>query len=62
MKSFIGLGLLTLSLLFASGANADCIPGYNSDSFEDCNSHCGNYVCVGPVGDWPYLCGYCQYD
>lgn len=59
MKSFVALGLITLSVLFASGANADCIPGYSSGSMDDCDSHCGDYVCVSSGG--PYQCGYCKY-
>lgn len=61
MKSFVTIAFVSLSFLLAnSGANADCIPGYSSSSMEECNSHCGTYVCVSNGG--PYQCGYCQYE
>lgn len=60
MKSFVALGLITLSALFASGASADCIPGYMSNTMDDCDSHCGDYVCITVAGQ--YQCGYCQYQ
>ncbi|KAH8770760.1 hypothetical protein F5883DRAFT_520565 [Diaporthe sp. PMI_573] len=59
MKSFITIAFVSLSILLAnSGANADCIPGFSSPDMDECNSHCGTYVCVSSGG--PYQCGYCQ--